>query len=141
MQSSMRKQVRNDNSLLSALHCLFSGGNTCSSQCGCASLHCIHMGGSMHSHKCRREHANACQRASGHARRAGMQGLRKPDAQVFATICDHLSLSPSEAVLIDDRQANIDAAEAYGMHGILMTDSASLASRLEDFGFLQEASV
>ncbi len=45
-------------------------------------------------------------------------GVIKPDAGAYAAICEALNVSPAECVFIDDMQANIDGAEAFGMQAI-----------------------
>jgi HAD superfamily hydrolase (TIGR01509 family) len=63
-----------------------------------------------------------------------VQGLRKPDAEVFDRVCTHLDIEPKQAVFIDDRQANVDAAAAHGMQAVLMTTANDLSDRLQNHG-------
>lgn len=44
---------------------------------------------------------------------------RKPDKKAFQMVLDSMGLDPKATVFIDDKQRNIDAAEALGMEGIL----------------------
>ena len=44
--------------------------------------------------------------------------LLKPDPEIYRTICEKYSLSPSEAVFLDDNADNIKAAAAFGLNTI-----------------------
>jgi HAD superfamily hydrolase (TIGR01509 family) len=46
-------------------------------------------------------------------------GLAKPDHRIFALACDRVGVAPNEAVFIDDRQVNVEAACEFGMQGVL----------------------
>ena len=46
-------------------------------------------------------------------------GLQKPDPRIYRLTCERLALQPSEVVFVDDRQENVDAAQAFGMIGLL----------------------
>jgi epoxide hydrolase-like predicted phosphatase len=48
--------------------------------------------------------------------------MRKPDPAIFQLCLDQLGLGPEEAVFLDDARGNIAAAEALGMHAILVED-------------------
>lgn len=56
-------------------------------------------------------------------------GVVKPDPAIFTMILKRLGLSPDQAIFTDDRDYNVQGAEAVGMKGILYTDLANL--RLE----------
>jgi epoxide hydrolase-like predicted phosphatase len=58
----------------------------------------------------------------------------KPDKEIYELACSKLGIMPSEAVFIDDRQGNIDAAICCGMRGLLFRDVPSLASELRKLG-------
>ena len=47
-------------------------------------------------------------------------GMRKPDAAIYQHTLDELGVVPTAAVFLDDMQANVDAATAIGMHGIVV---------------------
>jgi epoxide hydrolase-like predicted phosphatase len=52
---------------------------------------------------------------------SSMIGMRKPDPRVFQHALAALGgIEPDHTVFLDDFQGNIDAAEALGMHGILV---------------------
>lgn len=63
-----------------------------------------------------------------------MQGQRKPDAKVYSTVTDHLAIAAEDAVFIDDRKSNVDAAKDAGMNGIHMTGAEDLGCALKELG-------
>ncbi|MCL1863540.1 MAG: HAD family phosphatase [Defluviitaleaceae bacterium] len=48
--------------------------------------------------------------------------LIKPDPAIYHVILSRYGLIPEETLFIDDSVANIDAARALGIHGIVFTD-------------------
>ena len=52
-------------------------------------------------------------------------GMRKPEARIFLHACASLEVDPSDALLLDDMQANVDGAIAAGLTSILVTDSTA----------------
>ena len=67
-----------------------------------------------------------------------VQGLRKPDAKVFDVICEHLGVDAAQAVLIDDRAANVEAAKQAGLDALHMRSVEQLRSDLGALGVLAE---
>ncbi|HVJ07112.1 MAG TPA: HAD family phosphatase [Acidisarcina sp.] len=61
-------------------------------------------------------------------------GLRKPDPKIYRLALDVLQRQPEEVVFIDDREENINAAAAIGIHGIRYTGSKALAMGLQQLG-------
>jgi putative hydrolase of the HAD superfamily len=57
-------------------------------------------------------------------------GMRKPEERIFRHATGLLGLDPAECVFIDDIEANVQAAEALGMTGVLHTGPAATAARL-----------
>ncbi len=50
-------------------------------------------------------------------------GIRKPDRRIFELALERLGgIEPERALFVDDFAANVAAAEAVGMRGVLMTD-------------------
>ena len=49
-------------------------------------------------------------------------GLIKPDRAIYQCLCDTFSLTASECVFVDDMAENIEAAKAFGMQGVQLTD-------------------
>lgn len=62
---------------------------------------------------------------------SGEVKMLKPDPAIYRLAMRRFGVRPSDAIFIDDRAINVDAAEAVGMHGHLFTDPASLRARLE----------
>lgn len=51
---------------------------------------------------------------------SSLVGTRKPDAKYFELCLEAAGCDPSEAILLDDQQRNLDAAEALGITPILV---------------------
>ena len=49
---------------------------------------------------------------------SGEELIAKPDLRIYQILLDRYGLKADECVFIDDRQSNIDAAQAIGIHGI-----------------------
>ena len=62
------------------------------------------------------------------------EGVNKPDPRIYAALCARVGLAPERLVFIDDIAANVAAARAMGMAGIVFTDAAALAAALRDHG-------
>ena len=63
---------------------------------------------------------------------SGEVGMRKPEEAIFLHAAQTLGLEPQECVFIDDIEANITAAVACGMTGVLHTEPAATAAALQD---------
>jgi epoxide hydrolase-like predicted phosphatase len=63
---------------------------------------------------------------------SGEVGMRKPEEGIFLYAAQTLGLTPQSCVFIDDMEANINAAVACGMTGVLHTDAATTAAALQD---------
>jgi putative hydrolase of the HAD superfamily len=61
--------------------------------------------------------------------------LIKPDPLIYEHCLRGLDVAPSEALFIDDRQVNIEAARNMGIHGIQFKSMAQLRMELEAAGF------
>lgn len=59
------------------------------------------------------------------------EGMRKPDPAIFRLACDRLGVAPEAAVFLDDVGPNVAAAEAVGLHGIVVHDPVQAISELE----------
>ena len=64
-----------------------------------------------------------------------MRGLRKPQPECYAAAAAHLGLRPAELLLVDDRQANVDGAEAAGLRALRFESAAQLEAELRLHGF------
>ena len=60
--------------------------------------------------------------------------VRGPACRALSEVCKHLDIEASQAIFVDDRQANVDAARAFGMRGVHMTGCEDLEARLRGHG-------
>lgn len=60
-------------------------------------------------------------------------GFIKPDPRIFEYTLDQLGVEPSQAILIDDIEHNVQGATALGMEGILYRDLPSLKRTLTEY--------
>jgi 2-haloacid dehalogenase len=67
---------------------------------------------------------------------SGEVTLLKPDPAIYYLALDRFGLRPADALFIDDRAINVEAALAVGMEAHLFTDAADLRARLEAEGLL-----
>lgn len=58
-------------------------------------------------------------------------GLRKPDAAAYHLACATLGVEPDAIVFVDDRQENVQAARAAGMHAVLHSTSTTTIAAVE----------
>jgi len=65
---------------------------------------------------------------------SGEVRLLKPDPRIFHLFFKTHGIDPADAVYIDDLRANVEAATALGMHGIVFADPASLREELVKLG-------
>jgi HAD superfamily hydrolase (TIGR01509 family) len=49
------------------------------------------------------------------------EGVIKPEAEIYNLLTERYNLDPSETLFVDDRKANIEAAENLGWQGYLFT--------------------
>lgn len=70
---------------------------------------------------------------------SGEVRLLKPDPRIFRLLFEQFSIDPTQAVYIDDIEANAKAARALGMHGIVFTNPRALREELVRVGWLQAA--
>jgi putative hydrolase of the HAD superfamily len=57
-------------------------------------------------------------------------GICKPEPEIYRNCLSQLGVQPSEALFLDDREANIRAAETLGWHAVLFTDAAVAAGEI-----------
>ncbi len=50
-------------------------------------------------------------------------GLAKPDPRIYQLALHRLGVETAQAIFVDDFQANVDAANALGMHGVSFKNS------------------
>jgi putative hydrolase of the HAD superfamily len=57
-------------------------------------------------------------------------GIVKPDPKIYMQTLQTLNISPSEAVFVDDRKENCDAAEDFGIRSIVFKDTSTFKDEL-----------
>jgi 2-haloacid dehalogenase len=62
---------------------------------------------------------------------SGEEKLLKPDPALYYRALDRFGLRPEQALFVDDRLINVEAAAAVGMHAHLFTGADDLRARLE----------
>ncbi|MGQ0558966.1 MAG: HAD family hydrolase [Sphingosinicella sp.] len=67
---------------------------------------------------------------------SGEVKLLKPDPAIFYLALDRFRLHPRDVLFVDDRQINVEAAQAVGMRAHLFTTAGDLMLRLEAEGLL-----
>ena len=60
--------------------------------------------------------------------------MLKPDPAIYYLALDRFGLRPDQALFVDDRQINVEGAEAAGIHAQLFTGVEGLRRRLEREG-------
>lgn len=58
----------------------------------------------------------------------------KPEPEIYETLLKKYNINPQEAVFLDDSQANLEGASAFGIHTILVTDFQKALEELRDLG-------
>lgn len=53
------------------------------------------------------------------------EGISKPDPRIYRRACERLGRAPGECLFVDDRQANVEGAEAVGLSAIRFKSSAA----------------
>jgi HAD superfamily hydrolase (TIGR01509 family) len=61
-------------------------------------------------------------------------GLVKPEQAIYFRCLEALGVEPGEALFVDDRRENVEAARAVGMQAIVFEDEDALAAGLERLG-------
>lgn len=59
-------------------------------------------------------------------------GVEKPDARIYRHALEKLNVRPEQAVFVDDVPANIDAAQALGLHGVLFKTTQQTLGALQE---------
>lgn len=62
-------------------------------------------------------------------------GTAKPEPEIFEHCLNGLGVTASEAIFIDDREANIEGALRVGLSGIVAPTTEALVTMLEAMGF------
>jgi 2-haloacid dehalogenase len=67
---------------------------------------------------------------------SGQERVLKPDAAIFALLCDRAGIAPDNCVFIDDSEKNVAGARAFGMDAIHFTTPEALEAALTARGLL-----
>lgn len=62
---------------------------------------------------------------------SSVEGIRKPNPQIYEVACERLGIAPEHAVYLDDLGINCKPARALGMHTIKVIDEAQALAELE----------
>ena len=65
---------------------------------------------------------------------SGEVGVIKPEPEIYAIACERFGVKPAEAVFIDDRADNVEAAQRFGLTAIRFTDAQQLRDELRALG-------
>jgi len=63
-------------------------------------------------------------------------GMVKPDPRIYLHTCEKLGVTPDEAIFLDDKPENIEAAAKVGIHAILFKNVEQLREDLLSSGLL-----
>ncbi len=58
-------------------------------------------------------------------------GVCKPAPEIYRDCLNKLGAQPSEVLFLDDRESNVRAAEALGLHAVLFTDPGDVSREIE----------
>lgn len=67
---------------------------------------------------------------------SGAEKVMKPDPAIFQRLVERYQVDATEAVFIDDRQINVDAAISSGFGGVLFQSGSQLRADLRGMGLL-----
>jgi len=59
--------------------------------------------------------------------------MAKPDPAIFAGLCEVLDASPADVLFVDDRIANVRAAQGFGVEAALFTRADGLPDQVAAF--------
>ena len=71
-----------------------------------------------------------------------MTPYEKPQAQIFTYFCEQYNLQPSECIFIDDKQDNLDGAQAANINKTILCSNFDLQhvrNELVNFGILRQS--
>ncbi len=58
-------------------------------------------------------------------------GMRKPDAEIYELTLHRFGVPGAQCLFLDDIEINVDAARAFGMHGVWFRDTAQAIADIE----------
>jgi FMN phosphatase YigB (HAD superfamily) len=65
---------------------------------------------------------------------SGVEGVAKPDPQIFTILLDRFSLAPDETAFTDDSPANVEAARELGIRAVHFTGAQQVRQELRALG-------
>ncbi len=67
---------------------------------------------------------------------SGVEKMKKPDARIYQLTLDRYNVIAENAIFIDDKQENVEAAKKAGIHGIHHTAAQQLKNELKQLKVL-----
>lgn len=67
---------------------------------------------------------------------SGVEKMKKPEARIYQLTLDRYDVTAENAVFIDDKQENVEAAKKVGIHGIHHTGAQQLKNELKQLKVL-----
>ena len=67
---------------------------------------------------------------------SGVEGVLKPDAEIFRRLVERYRLEPPETLFVDDVEKNVEGARRAGLLGHRFVDAATLRAELDRLGLL-----
>lgn len=61
--------------------------------------------------------------------------MRKPEPEIYAAAAEGLGVSPDQILFLDDRVENIQAAEAFGMQGLVYSSHDDFETQMRRRGY------
>lgn len=61
-------------------------------------------------------------------------GARKPDEAFYRRLCERVAADPAEVAFVDDREVNLEGAEAVGLHAVLAGEAHEVRTALRRAG-------
>ncbi len=58
------------------------------------------------------------------------EGIKKPNLDIYRRALDRLGVAAEDAIFVDDKQRNVDAATALGLHGVVYTNNADCCTQI-----------
>lgn len=68
---------------------------------------------------------------------SGLEGIAKPDPEIYSLLVERYGVDPARAVFIDDSPVNVSAAAKAGIAGLVFTGSDDLRRDLRALGLLR----
>ena len=69
---------------------------------------------------------------------SGYEKITKPDPEIYRLLESRFGIKLEECLFVDDRQVNIDGAEAVGMQAVLFTGYDDIVKRFDELPDLLE---